>query len=99
MKAKVTYWQSPIPTSFYILYLNKNQSFIPVLSQGNTLAYRDSEKADMLVPAVSTRRYHPYPSGSFSVYMHGADSCNIPEDYLCSVDEIYHSCQLWTPAR
>ena len=31
-----------------VKYLNKNQSSIPVLSQGNTLACTDSEKADML---------------------------------------------------
>ena len=30
-----------------VKYLNKNQSSIPVLSQGNTLACTDSEKADM----------------------------------------------------
>ena len=31
-----------------VTYLNKNQSSIPVLSQGNTLACTDSEKADIL---------------------------------------------------
>ena len=81
-----------------VKYLNKNQSCIPVLSQGNTLACTDSEKADMLGNYFSScfnQAVPPLTPGDHSMY--DAVPCNnTPEVYLCSVDEI---CQLRTLAK
>ena len=72
-----------------VKYLNKNQSSIPVFTQGNTLAYADGEKADMLGNYFSSG-FNQVVLVDHSMY--GVASCNIPEDNLCSVDEIYLGC-------
>ena len=76
-----------------VKYLNKSQSSIPVLSRGNSLACTDSEKADMLGNDFSScfnQAVPPLIPEDHSMY--GAVPCNsIPEVYLCSVNEIYHS--------
>ena len=73
-----------------VKYLNKNQSPVPIFSQGNTLACTDSEKADMLGNYFSS--CFNLAISPLTIEDHGAVPCNnIPEVYLCSVVWIYHS--------
>ena len=75
-----------------VKYLNKNQSSIPVLSQGNTLACTDSEKADMLGNYFSSCFNQAVPPLTLKDHsMYGVVPCNNLTHQKCSVDEIYHS--------